>query len=237
MSAIDSIESRLDGFDAAILGTQYSLETRPVTGGSYEKTPNDKTNEFYMDRPRSKTYEVYDSADHSFELFRSSLEACRATGIKRLVVVETDNQFDGKPAAGDKYLNILNSIGIPYTYIRPNGKLENAPNAWTFAKGRSVCLLLSFPNWSCTLQNMLLGVQGDLLVESGYESDPSSLSGVLYREDLAAVTVQSLLSLDWSMNHVLSVGCTGPTSTQKVEAISKEWCVNSNRLKSLLENI
>lgn len=81
-----------------------------------------------------------------------------------------------------------------------------------------------------------LGVQGDLVVDRGFSFDPSSFTGVLYREDLAAITVQSLLSVDWSINSVINVGCTGSTSTGKVDAaVSKEWCVNSERLKSLLE--
>jgi len=215
MSSIDSIENRLQGFDAAILATCYALETRPVTGGSYEKTPNDKTTEFYMDRPRSDTYQVFDFPDHSFDLFRSSLEGCRAAGIKRLIIVETDSQFEREFSPRDKYLDMLNTCGIPYAYIRPNGQLENSPNSWTFAKG----------------------VQGDLLIERGHSLDPSSKNlGVLYREDLAAVIVQSLLSLDWSINSVINVGCTGPTSTRKDDAaVAKEWCVNSERLKSLLE--
>ena len=83
-----------------------------------------------------------------------------------------------------------------------------------------------------------LGVQGDLIVARGYELDSSTSTGVLYREDLAAVTVQALLSLDWSVNHVIQVGCPGPVSTMTVEAnVAKEWCVNSDRLKSLLEDL
>lgn len=138
MSSIDSIENRLQGFDAAILATSYALETRPVTGGSYDKTPNDKTTEFYMDRPSSGI--VFDSLDQSFELFCLTLEASRAAGIKRLIVIETDNQFERDSTPGDKYLDLLNTSDIPYSYIRPNGKLENFPSPWTFAKGRPICL-------------------------------------------------------------------------------------------------
>jgi hypothetical protein len=53
MTSVESIRSRVRGFDVVVLATLYTLESRPVTGGSYEKTPNDKTLELYMDRPRS----------------------------------------------------------------------------------------------------------------------------------------------------------------------------------------
>jgi len=43
MSSIDMIASRLEGWDALILGSELFLQTRPVTGGTYEQTPNDKT--------------------------------------------------------------------------------------------------------------------------------------------------------------------------------------------------
>ena len=42
MTSVDMIATRLQGWDALILGTDLFLQTRPVTGGTYERTPNDK---------------------------------------------------------------------------------------------------------------------------------------------------------------------------------------------------
>jgi len=39
----------LKGNDAIIMGTSYQYEIRPITFGSFEKSPNDKTLEFYLD--------------------------------------------------------------------------------------------------------------------------------------------------------------------------------------------
>lgn len=150
MASVDSIQSKLDGFDAAFLSTRYTLQTRPVTMGSYEKGPNDKTIEFFMDMPSSSTYQVYDDPEYSFELFLSSLEASRKAGIKRLIVIETDNQFENSPIIGDKYFDALNSCGIPYAYLRPNGQLENCPG-YTFSKGTTFFVLGFFfhPIFGC----------------------------------------------------------------------------------------
>eukprot|EP00980_Cylindrotheca_fusiformis_P031759 scaffold26900_cov117-Cylindrotheca_fusiformis.AAC.9 len=194
MSSSDSITSRVQGFDAAILATRCTLEKRPVTMGSYEKGPNDKTTEFYMDRPRSRTIQVVDDPAFSMKMFQSSIEACREGGIKRVVVVETDGEFENASGSGDSYLKILDSSGIPYVYIRPSGRFENFPG-YTFAKG----------------------VQDNLRVEklNSLDSKVEASSKTIYREDLAALCVQCVLSLDWKSNSILQVESTGAGSTQQ----------------------
>lgn len=42
-SSADMIASRLQGWDALILGSDLFVQERPITGGTYERTPNDKT--------------------------------------------------------------------------------------------------------------------------------------------------------------------------------------------------
>lgn len=172
MSSLDAIEERVKGFDAAILATRCTLEKRPVTLGSYEKSPNDKTYEFYFEKPKSKNIIANDDKDLAMEMFINSLEACREGGIKRVVVVETDGQFDGvddSSSPHEKYLDVLKKCGISYTYIQLDGKLENSRSDYTFA----------------------MGIQGNLqleLVDDLSYSKESSNS--IYREDLAAVCVQ-----------------------------------------------
>jgi len=43
LSSVEMIASRLQGWDALVMGTELFVQSRPVTGGSYERTPNDKT--------------------------------------------------------------------------------------------------------------------------------------------------------------------------------------------------
>ena len=42
LSSVEAIQNRLEGIDALILGSDLFLQKRPVTGGTYERTPNDK---------------------------------------------------------------------------------------------------------------------------------------------------------------------------------------------------
>lgn len=42
LSSVESIQSRLEGWDAIVFGTDLFLQSRSVTANTYEKTPNDK---------------------------------------------------------------------------------------------------------------------------------------------------------------------------------------------------
>jgi hypothetical protein len=125
MTSIDSIQSKINGFDAAILATRYSYEIKPVTGGTYGNGPNDKTKEFYMDQRRSSSRSI-DDPQYSLEIFKNTLEACkRSNKLRHLLVLETDSEFDGdENIVGEKYLQLLEEAQIPYTYIKPLGKVR-----------------------------------------------------------------------------------------------------------------
>jgi hypothetical protein len=223
MTSVESIRSRVKGFDAVVLATLYTLEPRPVTGGSYERTPNDKTLEFYMDRPRSLTIQGSYDPEYCGQMFQNTLEACRAEGVKRIVVIETDRPLGITQVPTDRYVETLSTSGIPYLYIQPDGMLENLPD-YTYAKG----------------------VQGDLcisedLIQEGL--DTSSSSGTLYREDLAAFCAQSIMSLDWTECKVVRITSGGGVGPGTVPSASRrgatkptnqQWCVNSERLATLL---
>ena len=221
MTSVEMIESRLKGFDAAILGTRCTLEKRPVTGGSYDKTPNDKTIEFYMDRPRSLTLQGIDNPQYSLEIFQNAIEACSKAGIQHVVVVETDQMFVDQSVPGNKYLDVLESGGVKYTYIRLGGEMDNM-NDYTYIKG----------------------LQGDLSIAAGGTGAGQGSNGaVLNREDIAAVCVQSLMSCDWSSSRIFSVNSQGsldmPEYNKKTapRPPQQEWCVNSQILQSILASI
>jgi hypothetical protein len=215
MANIDAVQSRLKNFDAAILATRFTLEPRPVTLGSYEKSPNDKAMEFYMERPRSATVKGVDDPKYSLQLFHTILQASKSEGLRHLVVVETDSEFNDN--VGDKYLQILEKTGIPYTYIRPIGSLENCKD-FTYVKG---------------VQSNLKMTQATSL------DDFKRITGSMYREDVAAVCVQALLSLDWDTNRVLQVERVGylDKENDRKSIPQREWCMNSHKLQDMLAGV
>lgn len=222
MTSVEAVQERVRGFDVAILGTRCSLEDRPVTLGTYEKTPNDKTKEFYMERPRMSTSRVLDDPSYSMQIFQNTVEACAAEGIKHLLVVETDLEFDEASDAGDKYLQLLNERGTPFTYVKPMGKLGRVPD-FTYANGVQQTLQVSQP----TMENSASAVS----------------ASTINREDLAALCVQSLMTLEWRSSRILHVAADG-SSLSSIEPVNpkslvpqKEWCVNSEYVRGSLAGI
>jgi hypothetical protein len=214
MTSLDAVREKLRNFDAAVLATRCVLEERPVTLGTYERTPNDKTKEFYMDQPRTSTVRGVDDVDYSIKIFRNTIDACAMESLKHVVVIETDLEFETTPA-GDKYLNILKDAGVPFTYIKPMGYLQKVPD-FTYVKG----------------------VQQSLLVSTGStESKANTEGSTINREDLAAFCVQSLMTLDWTSSRILQLTVTDEARSlrnPKSVVPQKEWCVNSDTVRSSL---
>jgi len=220
MSSVDNIRAKVGGFDAAILATRYCYKSLPVTMGTFAKGPNDRTREFYMDQPRSITSRsnLEDDPGYSNDIFCNTLEACKNMG--HLVVVETDAEFEagGECTVGDKYLQLLEESQIPYTYIRPLGRMENIDN-FTFKKG---------------IQSDLKIVRANSVEEFLPVEDKK-----IYREHVAAVCVQALVTLGWEDNRVIQVEQALedlPVSKKKVTP-QKEWCVNSGMIMESLAAI
>ena len=160
--------------------------------------------------------------------------SCKAVGsVKHLLVIETDLTFNGGRGADvetvQKYLSILNDSGISYTYVRPITKeLENMVD-YTYIKGLQKEMKVK----SITTND-----------ENGINTMVSANAGdnKMYREDLAAFCVQSLLSLDWNDSRILCVSSDTdipppPTDKKSRPKTDKEWCVNSNIYESKLTSL
>jgi hypothetical protein len=127
------IKDRLKGYDAAIIGTMYQLERRAVTLNTYEKTPNDKTYEFYLDQRYGAIENDVPNDDSEIHqmIFTNSVRAFKEAGICHIVAIETPktvNRMD--------YLNVLDNEGVAYTYIRTDSPLKK-DITFTFEKGIS----------------------------------------------------------------------------------------------------
>jgi hypothetical protein len=237
------IQQRLQGHSAIVLGTRYSLETRPVTANTYETSPNSKTTEFYLDAPRTAgtmTTELNSSSspdEIQLSLFRNTLEACKAANVQHMIVMETPHTKDARQCA-----QLLDDTNVPFTYIRIRGDMQNFPD-YTYAKGvRGDLNLESFTfsnNYNKKdgyVKGSWIDDLGDATTTSSSSSSSSGKDGMVYREDVAALAVQCLQSLDWSTSRCLVVSSAGPLAAEAPPSVlkgrrhDKEWCVNSHIL-------
>jgi hypothetical protein len=216
-SDADHIKERLKNYDAAIIGTTYQLERRAVTLNTYEKTPNDKTYEFYLDE-RYGAWDIdvpSDDSDIHASIFRNTVRACRKAGICHLVVFETPRTVQHMD-----FLKVLEEDGIPYTYIRTDSTLKK-DITYTFEKGISNKLEVV-----CLSPGSKLASTDTL--KTGHRLPVNC-------EDIAALIVQSLMTLDWGQSRILQINSSVSNISNgygekdfKGQRYDKEWCPNSN---------
>jgi hypothetical protein len=214
---VDHIIQRVASYDAAVLGTAYQLENRAITLNTYEKTPNDKTYEFYLDEKYGawENDVPSDDSDIHIQIFLNSVQACLESGtIRHLVVVETPRTYD--PMV---FINILEEAGIPYTYLRVKGLLIK-DISFSFDKGVKDSLAIS---------------QFDPCFIYPIDAEVYENERPVYREDVAALVVQTLMSLDWNESRILEVYSSPnqlkdniPTSKSRSD---KYWCAGSELLE------
>lgn len=216
LQSVEAIQERLETQDAVIWGTDVSLQQRTVTAGTYEKTPNDRAFEVYWGDSRG-VVEVGEDATavktSKASLLENILQASRQAKIKHMVVVQDENTKDWLPA--------LKTAGVPYTYIRLAGAVTDTKN-YTYRNG----------------------IQGSLSISVMADDDAplaSSSSSPISKEDVAALCVQCLQSLDWTRSRCLQVSCNGPLDVAALPPSTKrpdqEWVVRSSVLEDALANI
>lgn len=230
MRSVEAIAARLSGYGAVVMGTMYSLEERPVTGGTYETTPNQKTIEFFLDEPKgggdsdNNNKSDYDMNVHC-ELFENTLEACKVAGIQHAVVVETPQTKE----YGDEFLSRLAASGLPCTYIRCNGGLVNF-NDHTHYKGLQGDLSIQSTPITPSTTTTMTTTKDDVA--------PSQTGAPIYREDVAALVCQSLQSLDWTKSQCLTVTSNGDWDGAVRGVVKgrqdRVWCANSQILANKL---
>lgn len=234
MQEVDSISQRLKGMDAAVLGTVYQMEQKAVALNTYEKTPNDKTYEFYLDDQYAANWDVpANDMETHLEIFKNSVDACKAAELKHIVVIETPNTKESK-----SFAKILDEAGIPFTYISSNGKLETT-KIYTFEEGIQTELAID----GYTLAANYQGKKG---YKAGDWSDSVEVKEkceeTIAREDIAALAVQSLISLDWETSRYLSVSPLKSLAKMTLKEKSKlksdkSWCINSDVIAANLQTV
>lgn len=229
MQDVNAIAQRLKGYDAAMIGTVYTLEKRPVSLNTYEENPNSKTFEMYMGERYMVEPEDVDE-EFNLSLFQNSIEGCKLAGLQHIVIYETPD------TTSQPYIDILMGSGIPFTYIQGDGNHVNTKN-YNFEKGvQSELSVEAFKLSDRSLSGEVQQFIGD--------SSTSSSNVDLAREDLAALGVQALMSLDWEKSRCLKVSSVGPVVTKeesgrrkKVVKSDGEWCMNSGTVAELLSTL
>jgi hypothetical protein len=209
-----AIATALKGWDALILGSDVGVTRRVVTPGSYEKTPNCKTFELYWPAP-ANLVQSPETEVLRLEMLQNVLEGAKLAGVQHVCFVDD--------AQDDALLEALQTAGVPYTCLRA-----------TTASGPLVV---------CKDYTYRFGVVDRLQAtprlngEDSSSSDLSTTSAVpVHVEDMAALAVQTLLSLDWTKSRCLDVASQGPVgeTTASRKRPDQEWCVNSHLLETSL---
>lgn len=228
-SDVSHIAQRLKNFDAAIIGTTYELERRAVTLNTYEASVNDRTYEMYLDEKYGawkRDDDPRDDAEVHASIFRNSVRACREAGVSHVVAVETPRT--ARPA---DFVDVLEEEGVAYTYVRTRAPLTK-DKYYTFEKG---------------ITNRL----GVVAMPAGSRLEPfdaqASEGESVYREDLAALIVQSLMTLEWGESRILEVSHTpgseistgygGKSKESQRLKFDKDWCPNSGLLAEVLSSL
>jgi hypothetical protein len=215
LQSVQALEQRLEGWDAVIFGTDLALQKRSVTANTYEKSPNDKTVEAYWGALGGVADGDEIVSTMKTDILENLLQASKQAGVKHMVVVQDVNSQDWLPQ--------LERAGLAYTYIRPTGALVTTKD-YTYRKGLQGSLSVST-------------MAGDDVASFGAETSSNPIS----TEDLAALCVQCLQSLDWERSRCLSVSCNGALDVESLGPATKrpdqEWCVNSSVLQAALAGI
>lgn len=223
----EAIAKNLRGWDALIVGTDVGLSERTVTLGTYEKTPNDRTVELYWSAPAK--LRPPDNIDQVRQtLLNNLIQGAQQAGVQHVCLVDE--------VGDDATLQTLReSTSLTYTCLRPISAGGPSPLTvrpdYTYRTGVMQMLRVE------PLSEMGNGPDSE---KTSSSSSPSSSAPMLYREDLAALVVQSLLQLDWSQSRCLQVSTQGQEPSSVLLAMGpkrrpdQEWCVRSFILEEFL---
>ena len=220
-SSVDMVAQRLDGWNALVLGNDLSFSRRPVTANTFEKTPNDKTWELYWGNRYGGTADLPVETEKEIRqtILQTTLAGARQAGVQHIVAVDSE---DGDASRVLK--SLLDSSKIPYTLIKCRNQNMTPTKDYTYRKGVQGALSLSL-------------IQDEECATEEATLTPSSIA----EEDIAALCVQCLQSLDWSQSRSILVSAGGDqvdaSQSRTGKRPDQEWCVNSVVLEERLATI
>lgn len=216
---VENIAVRVKGMEAVVMGTVYQLKQLPVTANSFEKSPNDKTLEFFMDDRYTIDWAIDEFNDIHLKIFQNTIDACVKTGtVQHVVVLETPSTPSPKPFA-----EILDRAGIPFTYISTGGSPWENTKLFTFESGVQSDISLKGFTFDEYYQSQNGYSAGDWseFFQDEIKKNAKNKGHSIPREDLAAVAAQSLMSLDWTKSRCIHVSSNGAFVTEEDEKMNK----------------
>ena len=177
-------------------------------------TSNGVTCEVYWPAPRPLDAVPQNHPELRLLIINNILQAALAARVQHICLVDDAKDYG--------VLKAVHATGIPYTCLGP-----------------TAVQMVDHANYGYRL-----GVLERLEVVSLQQNEQVPISKYLYREDLVALAVQSLLSLDWKQSRCLAVTSLGRAentwmaqrsdNTANNAAVNKEWCHNAYLLKEAL---
>lgn len=172
-------------------------------------TGNDYACEVYWPAPKNLQGIPENAIELREVILRNVMEGARLAGVQHICLVDDAKDYEA--------LRFLHYTGVPYTCLGPTAaRMVDCPN-YTFRKG----------------------VLEKLEAVNLRQQEAAPASKYLHREDLAALAIQTLMSLDWSYSRCLAVTGKGlPESDSWAKRsntdLDNEWCVNSHLLVEAL---
>ena len=228
-------------YDALILGTDVGVATRRVTPGTYEQTPNDVTTELYWPAPAHSQKNHFPQEKNKSpgqQIVKNVLQAAAQAGVRHVCLVDDDNNnANQNNNHQDSILAFLQTLDLPYTCLQPQASTVTIAPNYTYRKGVQQVLHVVEANHQNDNNNNNYNNNNETVL----------LPPPIYREDLCALAVQCLLTLDWTTSRVLHVRSSGQPVTDAQSLLlsnqkpllrpDQEWCVNSVWLEQALHGI
>ena len=199
--------------------------------------------EFYLDEWNlGGRDERREDEEFHLEFFRKSVQGCVQTGrVKHLVVIHTPRTSDGATFAAVLDEETAGGTRLPFTYVYPKRSLEDGlacddletVKSYTFMDGIQGDIDID----SFTLKNNYAASSGykpgDWWSEEEMNRRTSAEIASTTREDIAALVVESLMSLDWEKSRIMAVSTREKLAVKEDPRnfrYDQQWCKNSNIL-------
>jgi hypothetical protein len=178
--------------------------------------------EIYWDEPKGSYTDLNlspDATEIKDQILFNFITAAKRAQIQHMVVVTE------KDSSSSVLLSQLELSGIPFTCIVTPKLTDRSSCGFSFQDGLCDDLIIT------SIDNL-----------SSDSSNSGSIGSAVCREDVAALCVQVLQSLQWNKRRYLEVTSNGPVKVPSLpngrpKRVDQQWCIDSFILEEKLNNI